>query len=236
MATEQQRQKVLAINTGRWVPELYVRDPAGVIVGALTPINTSSLENGTLMESITRWRIENAAAFASQFSPTVDRTRAWLRDTVLPADDRVLLVIRHGERLIGHVGFRDLMANTYQGDNLVRGERGGGINFMRHALWAFHAWAMRYFGVRQSWSRILAQNAAAIEFNGSLGTQFFSDLESARADGLITDPSEPPSAGAAEQVDDGMIIGTLCWDDLVRVAPEAVIRDFLVIDTDTARP
>jgi hypothetical protein len=231
MPTDQQKQKVLAINTGRWVPEINVRDPAGAIVGSLTPINTASLDDLPLMESITRWRIENAAAFATRFAATADRTRAWLRDTVLPADDRVLFLVRHGGRPIGHMGFRDLTVDTFQGDNLVRGERGGGPFFMRHAGWAFQAWAMQCFRVRQCWIKILARNAGAIDFNTSLGFTLHPDPKSAMAAGLVVGIPSMPANGAAAPADDGMIVGTLCWDDLVRAAPEVVIRDFLPVSS-----
>jgi hypothetical protein len=229
VVTDQQKRKILAINTARWVPEVNVRDPSGSIVGSLTPINTASLDDLPLMESITRWRMENAAAFASQFSPTVDRTRDWLRDTVLPADDRVLFLIRHGDMPIGHIGFRDLTEDAFQGDNLVRGERGGGLFFMRYAIWAFHGWAMQIFDVRRCWARILAHNECAIDFNSSLGTKLHFDLESARANGLVTEGSSMPTVGPTEQSDNRMITGTLCWDDLVIAAPEAVVRDFLSV-------
>ena len=228
MATDLQKQKVLAINTGRWVPEVHVRDCSGAIVGSLTPINPASLDDLPLMESITRWRIENAAAFATRFAATTDRTRDWLRDTVLPADDRVLFLINYGEKPIGHIGFRDLTADAFQGDNLMRGERGGGLFFMRHSALAFHAWAMQCFQVQHSWARVLANNPTAVDFNMSLGSKVYPDLESAEAARVKID-NDLLRDNTAERPDDGMIFATLFWDDLIRVSPEAVIRDFLPV-------
>ena len=228
VATDQQKQKVLAINTGRWVPEVNIRDPSGTIVGSLTPINTASLDDLPLMESITRWRIENAAAFATRFAATTDRTRDWLRETVLPADDRVLFLIRHDDTPIGHIGFRDLTADAFQGDNLVRGERGGGLFFMRHSGLAFNAWAMQCFHVQHSWARVLANNQAAVDFNMSLGSKVYPDLKSAKAAHVKID-NDFLGDNTADRPDDGMIFATLFWDDLVRVSPEAVIRDFLPV-------
>ena len=37
-----------------------------------------------LVEAITRWRATHAAAFATRFTPTAERTREWLKGSVLP--------------------------------------------------------------------------------------------------------------------------------------------------------
>lgn len=211
---------VRAINSSRWVPAVAVRNPSGASIGRLVPINSSSLDDQVIIESITRWRRDSAASFATQFNPTVERTRNWLKDVVLADEQRVLFVIYQADKPIGHVGFRDLNETSFQGDNLVRGERGGGLLFMKFASWAFQAWAMQCFRVSRSWGRVLADNSAAIKFNLSLGNII--DVQS-QAEGSAA----PVGMTVPEAAENAMVHMTLTWENLIRVAPEAVIRDFL---------
>jgi len=185
------------------------------------------LDDAPLMDLITRWRMRHAYAFASTFSPTVERTRAWLRDTVLTDSSRLLFLINYAERPIGHVGFRDLTAEDYQGDNLVRGERGGGINFMQYAAWAFHAWAMQHFGVSRTWGRILASNAGAIRFNLDLGHTIHRRVPcfSRIVEGDVVLDEQPSKAN--EDPADEFVYVSLTWDNLLRAAPAATIRHAL---------
>jgi hypothetical protein len=211
MTTEQQQEKTRKINAGAWAPRIAIRDPAGELIGHLAPLNPAALVLPSLMEAITRWRASQAAAFATHFIPTTERTREWLKGIVLQDQRRIFCIIHHQGQPVGHLGFRDLDAESYQGDNLVRGERGGGANFMRYASWAFHAWAMREFGVERCWGRVMADNQPAIDFNVSLGATLGSVREPAGA------PENSPRQVATE----------LTWDNLLRAAPPAVIRDFL---------
>jgi hypothetical protein len=222
MALFSRYNTVRSINSGRWFPDVLIRDPSGALVGRLIPVNVMSLSDNLLMDAITRWRINNAASFATHFMPTTDRTRQWLKDVVLSDERRVLFVICTGNRPIGHVGLRDLDECSFQGDNLVRGERGGGLFFMTYAVWAFQAWAMQCFQVRRSWGRVLASNSAAIKFNLSLGNVI--DVDSATE---ATPDLASIGKSSANSGDKAMIQMSLTWDNLIRTAPEAVVRDFI---------
>jgi hypothetical protein len=211
MIPEQQREKTRRINAGDWSPRIDIRDSSGELIGHLAPLNSGALVMPALMEAITRWRASHAAAFITRFTPTTERTREWLREVVLQDPRRIFCIIHHQSHPVGHLGFRDLDAESYQFDNLVRGERGGGPNFMRYAAWAFHAWAMREFGVQRCWGRVLADNQPAIDFNVSLGSTLGCVSEQASA------PENSPRQVATE----------LTWDSLTRTAPPAVIRDLL---------
>ena len=211
---------VRSINNSHWVPDVPIRDRSGALVGRLMPVSVMSLTDNSLMDAITRWRRNSAASFATQFTPTADRTRQWLKDIVLSDERRVLFVICIGDKPIGHVGLRDLDDCSFQGDNLVRGERGGGLLFMKYAVWAFQAWAMQCFRVSRSWGRVLANNSAASKFNLSLGNVI--DVQS-RAECSAA----PIGMTVPEAAEDAMVHMTLTWENLIRVAPEAVIRGFL---------
>jgi len=215
---------VIKIQSGHSRPRPVIQTPTGDVVGFLSPLNVRMLDDAPLMDLMTRWRIRHAYAFASTFSPTVERTRAWLRDTVLTDSRRLLFLINHAERPIGHIGFRDLTPEGYQGDNLVRGERGGGINFMQYAAWAFHAWAMQHFGVSRTWGRVLASNASAIHFNLTLGHTIDRRVPcfSRIVDGGVVLDEHPCQAD--EKPADEFVYVSLTWDNLLRAAPAATLR------------
>jgi hypothetical protein len=215
-------ETVLSINRGLWSPEIAVRDFSGDCIGRLLPINIGLLDDSALIEAMTRWRRNRAESFATQFVPTAQRTRSWLEKVVLNDDRRLLFIIYHHDNPIGHLGLRDLNETSFQGDNLVRGERGGGFFLMKHASWAFQAWAMQCFQVRQSWGRVLANNSAAISFNLSLGNVVDVPSETVAA------PHLPPTErDGVNSGDKAMIQMTLTWDNLLRAAPEAVVREFM---------
>jgi hypothetical protein len=70
---------------------------------------------------------------------------------------------------------------------------------------------MREFGVKHCWGYVIAANRPALDFNLSLGF-----LPKPDQDECLEKPIGP------EQV-----YLVLTWDNLVRAAPPAVIRDFL---------
>lgn len=220
--TLSRHETVLSINRGLWSPEIAVRDTSGDVIGRLLPINIRSLDDPALIEAIARWRTNSAKSFATQFVSTGQRTRNWLEDVVLTDDRRLLFLIYHRGAPIGHVGFRDLDETSFQGDNLVRGERGGGLFLMKHASWAFQAWAMQCFRVNRSWGRVLSTNSAAIQFNLALGNTVDAQPEPREHNCLAPNPMAVP-----ELVEDSMVRMTLTWENLIRTAPEEVIRDFL---------
>jgi len=196
---------VRAIKQGVLQVKPPILSPTRVVVGQLWPITYATLESPDVIEAITRWRAMHQHSYASRFTPTPARTREWLHDVVLPDDRRMLALIAWSKRPIGLTGFRDLTDVGYEGDNLVRGERGGGSNFMLLATTAFHSWAMTTFGLQQTWLRVLASNQAALDLHLSAGCTEERRVPLYRCtDGghttLVEQPHDPPAPPVDQMV------------------------------------
>lgn len=153
--------------TLRVVPPIL--SPTGAVIGHLTPVTHATLHAPDVIAAMTRWRATHQLSYASRFTPTAARTGNWLRDVVLPDDRRVLFLIHWNQKPIGLTGFRDLADDGYEGDNLVRGERGGGPDFMLHATLGFHAWAMSTLRLERTRLRVLASNHNALTLHLTAG-------------------------------------------------------------------
>src|SRR5260370_42432527 len=74
--------------------------------GFLLPACDLHVDDGALIAELTRWRNEDVGTYPSQFVATPTSTKAWLRDRVLAAPDRMLfLVANRFGRIVGHLGF-----------------------------------------------------------------------------------------------------------------------------------
>jgi perosamine synthetase len=147
--------------------------------GYLVPVCKLHAEDEYLIGLLTAWRERNQAVFPTRFPTSVDRTRRWLRDRVLDADDRVMFLVldRHGH-LVGHLGFADALNDrfTIKADNMIRGTPWGGRGLMRAAMATEILWAQGVLGARVVQAPILADNGRTIRFFEDLGFRHTRDI------------------------------------------------------------
>jgi hypothetical protein len=75
------------------------------IVGHVELITEKDIFNEELIEKITTWRKNFKDCFLTEFEPTVDRTRKWLKESLIPNPDRLLFKVYTTENiLVGHIG------------------------------------------------------------------------------------------------------------------------------------
>jgi hypothetical protein len=146
-----------------------VYDGDGKPIGTLEPFTKSSIDNWPLLEAITRWRNKSDRFFFTHFEPNTHRTRAWLNETVLADDSRLLFIIRTQSRAIGQLGFKGLCAEEAQLDNLIRGEIGGHPRLIYYSEVALLRWLFETFALAQVIALIRMDNVAAQALHGSLG-------------------------------------------------------------------
>lgn len=91
-------------------------------IGYLTPITDKSLDETQIILKLTRWRHENKQCFQTQFDPTPERTKNWLKNVVLPNDKAILFLVYCNDELVGHYGFKDIVNGVASADNLLIGE------------------------------------------------------------------------------------------------------------------
>ncbi len=142
----------------------------GQTVGYILPLTRSAENDEYLIRQITAWRNRAKAAFLTQFTATPARTKAWLHEVVLSDDTRLMfLLYLRNQKLIGHTGFRNLTEVSAEGDNQLRGERGGSQDFMMRAQIAICSWMFEALGIRQIHSRVLSNNDYAQVIHQKLG-------------------------------------------------------------------
>lgn len=146
-----------------------IRLPDG---GFLLPTCDLHVDDDALIADLTDWRNADVAAYPSQFVATPSSTKAWLRDRVLAAKDRMLfLVANKFGRIVGHMGFASAINDdgSLEMDNIVRGVKVGDRGIMARGMVALIDWAEEKLGPREIYLRVFESNTHAIAFYEKLG-------------------------------------------------------------------
>lgn len=144
----------------------------GKMLGRLRPLTAESIENQEEIKALMEWRVAAGIWFATQFPATEDGTKAWARNQILEADDRILFILEDEEQTpIGQIGLMhyDEVAKTCEYDNLLRGRKGRYGNIVLHALLTLGGWSLRELGIQKGYLNVLSDNARAIHIYETLG-------------------------------------------------------------------
>jgi perosamine synthetase len=146
-----------------------IRLPDG---GYLLPTCDLHVDDEALIADLTDWRNADVTAYPSQFVATPSSTKAWLRDRVLAAPERMLFLIANKfGRVIGHMGFASAINDdaSLEMDNIVRGVKVGDPGIMYRGMVALIDWAEEKLGPREIYLRVFETNTHAIAFYEKLG-------------------------------------------------------------------
>lgn len=133
MITHLLQQKQDLVRAGRPV-RLPIVDRTGDRVGALRLLDSALAADPAVVTDLTEWRARSMRFFLTHFTPSEARTRDWLLNVVLPADDRLLFLIEtEPDCFVGNFGLATISAGSAELDNLIRGRRGGGPDFIHLA-------------------------------------------------------------------------------------------------------
>jgi len=149
---------------------LPIVDRAGDQVGALRLLDSALAVDPAVIADLTEWRDRTMRFFLTHFTPSEARTRAWLANVVLPADDRLLFLLETDPGcFVGNFGLADVSPGSAELDNLLRGRRGGGPDFIHLAecamLWSLFADEARTTATL----RVFSTNAATIRLHTGVG-------------------------------------------------------------------
>lgn len=142
--------------------------PTGQEIGLLAAVTNAAISNDVVIEAFTRWRTTYRRFFLTQFTPTPERTRKWLK-AILEDEHRMLFTIHAGNSLVGHYGFRDLREGSAELDNLLRGERGGHPRLMQATVRSLSRWLFTQCDVHIVNGNILADNPYALKLHVDAG-------------------------------------------------------------------
>lgn len=158
-------QAVVADKTSLKIP---ITLASGQEIGLLVAVSNATLARNDVIDAFTRWRTTYGRFFLTQFTPTQERTRNWLK-AILADERRMLFTIHTGDFLLGHYGFRDLHEGTAELDNLLRGERGGHPGLMQATVLALSHWLFTRLDVHTVFGNILADNPLALKLHTDAG-------------------------------------------------------------------
>jgi len=143
---------------------------SGNILGWFSPITVNSLSDDTVIQKITEWRSIHRASFFTQFEPTEDKTRNWLKENVLLDDTRILFIIYNAEGTpIGNYGLRDIHDTQAELDNLLIGDSTSTGPLVLIAIKTFLNWIFSQFGFKVITASIFKQNLTTILIHKRLG-------------------------------------------------------------------
>jgi hypothetical protein len=144
----------------------------GQKIGELVPITTKSLSQDYIISSLTEWRKKYRKFFFTEFRPNNNRTRDWLKNTVLSNESQMLFLIYSDNSLIGHYGFKDLTDNSVLMDNLIRGVSGGHQKLIERSIMSLISWLFINLDIESVRGSILSDNPFAMIVNKAIGFEY----------------------------------------------------------------
>lgn len=152
-----------------------VRNREGVPLGWLTPIGTREAEDPNIIASLTKWRRMFMRYFLTQFTPSDERTHDWLRNVVIPNNDRILFMIVENSGVpIGNFGVCNLDEKEAELDNLIRGEKGGDRELIYYSEVALLWWLFVEMKISSVCLHVFSNNLKTIALHSRVG---FSEIK-----------------------------------------------------------
>jgi hypothetical protein len=184
------------IKQDRLASSVPIVDDTGKHLGKLMPLTIRHLGDRSLIEMFVRWRNQNLYGYRDQRPVTFESTSRWLEEVVWDPG-RLAHLIHLGDKPIARCGAIKLRPTGHEADGLVRGERGGGFDFIFRSQVAGTAWSFHRLGGREIVALILRSNDLAQENARRLGFDMEPRGRSPRwhdSNGRLTD--RPPQANA----------------------------------------
>ena len=173
MDNETRSSLIAQAKTGEFFPAIPIpiHDAWEIRIGALYPISSIDAGIHDLASILAEWRQKHMRYFLTQFTATPERTLAWMRDVCVADNTRIMFLIREAlaDRLIGHVGARNIQDGKAELDNMIRGVKGGHADLMHYAVLALIDWLRNVLDVTRIYTGIFASNAPAIRFHERVG-------------------------------------------------------------------
>lgn len=150
--------------------DIVIEDDDKHYLGRLTLIRPSDLKNDFYIESLTKWRTKFMRYFLTQFPASVDKTRIWLKDIVLPSENRLLFFIFDSrDNLVGNFGVANICGDRCELDNLIRGERGGHPKLIYFSEIALLKWLFGERGMNFVNLHVFSSNSLTLKLHKSVG-------------------------------------------------------------------
>lgn len=145
-----------------------ILDEQGQELGELRPITVEHLRDEALLERFVVWRNQNRLGYLDQRPVTLAGVRRYVEDVVYNPTRLTFLACCDG-RPIARMGAVRIGPLEHESDGLVRGERGGGMQFMHRAFLTDLLLFFRALNQSSVISRVLSTNELSRNCCRSLG-------------------------------------------------------------------
>jgi hypothetical protein len=160
-----------------------VTDFDGSVIGELCPITNDSLDNSAVIGALTEWRNKYGRFFFTEFEAKDDRTKEWLKKSVLADGTQMLFLIYCEEILIGQYGFKNLSEKSVLMNNLIRGVAGGHPKLIERSMMALISWLFQNFKIDSVTGSVLSDNPFAMIVNRAVGFEYMNNNKQILPDG-----------------------------------------------------
>lgn len=156
---------------------LPICNDSGHNVGYLKPITTEVITSSDIVALLTKWRSMFKKFFLTQFNPSEERTQKWLEEVVIPSKDRILFIIcTDNGKPIGNFGLCNINPNSFELDNLIRGEKGGEPQLIYYAEISLLRWAFLKFNAENAVLHVFSNNSKTIALHQRVGFEVIKQL------------------------------------------------------------
>jgi RimJ/RimL family protein N-acetyltransferase len=140
--------------------------------GRLRPITVNSIANKAEIEMLANWRKNRQEFFTTQFNVTVESTKKWLEEKILPSDCNILFIVENEEHIpIGQVGLCEIdhQKKYCLFDNILRGDTQHFKGGMKLACSTLLNWCFKVLNMETVYLKVLSDNERAIRLYKELG-------------------------------------------------------------------
>ena len=151
--------------------QVSIVNELNIPIGFLKPITFNLINyDNEILPFLTKWRRMFIKYFLTQFTPTVERTSKWLKEIVIPSEDRILFLIYSSDgTLIGNFGVCNVKCHEVELDNLIRGEKGGDLQLIYYAEVCLLRWIFSQFEVSSAVLHVFSNNQKTISLHEKVG-------------------------------------------------------------------
>ena len=139
-------------------------------LGALRLLNKELASDKEVLGELTEWRRTSMRFFLTHFEPSTDRTHSWLLKQVFPASDTLFFLLETDpDAFVGNFGVTHISESAAELDNLIRGKRGGGPEFIYFAECSLLWWLFADASRSTVTLNVFSDNAITLALHASVG-------------------------------------------------------------------
>ncbi len=139
-------------------------------IAQLHPLNVELLPKiDEISNYLTQWRNQSMKFFLTGFKATPERTKAWLKNSVIESNSKILYLVYADDRPIGQFGLASITNSRVELDNAIRGEKGGHPDLFKYIEYVMLDIAFNHLHVEKVEGNLFSNNLIAMMMHKQFG-------------------------------------------------------------------